>query len=210
MSTFTKALRGLAPVALISAALAVSACASGGAVATDGSRGSGNFGVVRYPGLSSVPGSQPARWSQVEIDQLLELNASCINQLDPQFPNRIAVQVRAATENSLLGALGIGGGSRFLPGTKIEEFGPYGGVAGAFSGAFAGGMSYDTAKAAAIGYCTNLLVAMAQNRDGVLNGISIVPWSSYGRMRLPEATDAPTDPTTSAPRPGMIMPPPPR
>ena len=46
MSTFTKALRGLAPVALVSAALAVSACASGGAVATDGSRGSGNIAVV--------------------------------------------------------------------------------------------------------------------------------------------------------------------
>ena len=209
MSTFTKALRGLAPVALISAALAVSACASGGAVATDGSRGSGNFGIVRYAGLSSVPGSQPARWSQLEIDQVLELDAACKNQLDPQFPNKVAAIARGAVENSFWGFLGIGGGSQSLPNTEFLDYGGYGGAAGAASGAFAGSMSYDNARKYAQGYCVSLQTGWAQN-EGALQGIGIVPWVSYGRMRLPEATDAPTDPTTSAPRPGMIMPPPPR
>lgn len=203
MITFKTATRGLALAALFAG---LAACGTPGAVATNGSAGSGTFMVARYEGLSSVQGSRPARWTQTEIDQVLELDQVCRNQLDPQFPNKVEAIARGAAENSLWSFLGIGGGSGALPGADPADYGPYGAAAGAASGAFAGSMSYDNARKYAQSYCVSLQVGWAQN-EGALRGVGIVPWVSYGRPRIPQAVG---DPSTEGAVAGQTNRPPPR
>lgn len=188
MITIKLAMRGLALASVLALGAGLSACGSTGAAATNGSHSSGSYAVVRYAGLSSVEGSQPGRWSQLEIDQLLELDASCSDQLDPQFPNKVLAIVEGTVENSLLTALGVGGGSNSLTGANPAEYGAYGAAAGAVSGGVSENTAQNSARKYAQAYCVQLQIGWAQ-QEGALRRIGVVPFTARGRTRLPGPTD---------------------
>ncbi|MBU2103528.1 hypothetical protein KKD81_00370 [Patescibacteria group bacterium] len=197
MKTMKKRAGGIALVS----AIAMSLAACGGNQAAD-TGFSGSYAVVHYPGLSSVEGSTPARFSQIEIDQILELDRACRNQLDGQLPGRLQSILQNAGENSIFTAIGVAAGAALgFTGIEVVDYLAYGAGAGAGSGAFYGNDRHRTAERYAQAYCTATFTWMANERDGALRGIGIIPWTGSGRTTLPNPTSSTTDPTSRGANP---------
>jgi hypothetical protein len=182
--------------ALASAALLLAGCASGFekyatsdelAAAPPAARAQMNdpikapvgvdYMIVRYPGLPDVPGSTPAIWSPRQYRQLQFLWAhGCVDQLKPAT----AGTKRKSIGKETLGyaaaqGLGLFVGVLPFPGAKPLQYGGEGLSAGGFNGSKYGDDRHDEAVKYDGGYCMALQVNFAQQEDGQLGKIGIIP-----------------------------------
>ncbi|GEM_PF-5537289 len=198
MKTMIK--RRIGGIALASA-IAMSLAACGGNQAAD-TGFSGAYALVHYPGLSDVVGSTPARFSQTEINQVLELDQACRTQLKGQLPGRLQSILQNGGENAIFTAIGVATGAELgFAGVEVLDYLAYGAGSGAGSGAFYGNDRHRTAERYAQAYCTATFAWMASERDGALQGIAIIPWTGSGRTTLPSPTSSPTDPMSRGANP---------
>ncbi|MCR4275890.1 MAG: hypothetical protein NUV90_00700 [Candidatus Parcubacteria bacterium] len=172
---------------------------------------SGAFAVIRAPGdIPHLPASngKRARLSQIEIDQILYLDADCQAQLFEQLPGWAQAVVKEGGWGALATGIGEWAFASYFPGAVVSHYLQGGAVLGAVTGANSGRSRQETSAKGAQAYCVILQLYETKNRyPGTLPGINVVPWYGNGDVGLQKSTNATTDPTLSPVR-GNQMPPP--
>ncbi len=174
------------------------ACASTGTI-RQGNGFSGTYAVVPEAGnIPYVPESngKQARWSNVELSQVLYLDKYCQEKLFPQLPGWAQAIVKEGGWSALVIAIGEGGFAAAFPGANIARY-MLGGLGYGFAaGTNTGRYRQSTSEKAAQSYCVARQVQDAGQRYGILGGIEIIPWYGNGRVSLPKATDSVDQPST--------------
>lgn len=202
-----KYLRGVAVSALMGFSLM--ACAGTIHENADGTReyfSGASVPVKLPPNIPGVPesatpdGGMKVRWATIEIDQYLYLDASCQDQLFNYLPGWAQAIVKEGGWGALATAVGEGAFASAFPGVEITRY-VLGGLGfGAAVGANTGRYRQDGAEKASAGYCTTILVYLAQNKYGILEDVGAIPWYGNGRTTLPEPTPGATIPARTAPQ----------
>ncbi|PIR82970.1 hypothetical protein COU19_03095 [Candidatus Kaiserbacteria bacterium CG10_big_fil_rev_8_21_14_0_10_56_12] len=149
---------------------------------------SGAVAVVRLPGdIPHVPESRgkAARWSSVEMSQVLFLDADCQRQLYSKLPSWAQAIAKEGGWGALAVAVGEGAFVSAFPGADVVRY-VLGGLGyGAAAGANTGRYRQDGAEKAAQGYCVMLNAWEAKQRYGILTGLNFVLWYGDGHTSLP-------------------------
>ena len=159
---------------------------------------SGSYAVVLTAGdIPHAPDSKGkrGRWSQIEVDQVLYLDAYCQSELFKQLPGWAQAIVTEGGWSALAVAIGEGGFASAFPGAEVARFVLGGFGFGFATGANTGRYRQESSAKGAQGYCVLLQVWEAKNRYKILEGVHVVPWYGNGNTGLPKARDR-----TSAPR----------
>ncbi len=173
---------------------------AGGNIHKDGRNFSGTFAVVKLPGnIPYIPASngKGARLSQIEIDQILYLDASCQQQLFEQLPGWAQAIVKEGGWSALVVAVGEYGFASAFPGVELVRYFLGGLGYGSAAGINTARIRQDGSEKAAQGYCVLLQVWELKKRYHALEGVSIIPWYGDGHVAAPKATDKTSTPTLS-------------
>ncbi len=159
---------------------------------------SGSFAVIRAAGdIPGIPASKGkrARWSKIEKEQVLYLDADCQQQLFEQLPGWAQALAKESGWSALATAVGEGGFASAFPGAEVTRYFLGGLGYGASAGLNTARYRQDSSEKGSLGYCVLLQIWETKNRyPGHLEGINVVPWYGDGHTSLPDATDATTAP----------------
>ncbi len=160
---------------------------------------SGSVAFVLAPGdIPGIPESKGkrARWSPVEIEQTLYIDADCQSQLYLQLPGVMQALVKEGGWSALATAVGEGLFASVFPGAAVATYMRGGAGIGAATGANTGRYRQDSSVKGALGYCDVLNLWETKYRyPGHLTGINAVPWYGNGQTTLPKAKDSRDAPT---------------
>ena len=160
---------------------------------------SGAFAVIRAPSnIPYLPASKDkeARLSDIEIAQILHLDADCQKQLFDQLPGWAQSVVKEGGWGALATGVGEWAFASYFPGAVVAHYLQGGAVLGAAGGANSGRARQESSTKSAQAYCMVLQLQETKNRyPGTLSGINVVPWVGSGKVMVPKATNAVTDPT---------------
>ncbi len=151
---------------------------------------SGSVAVIRLPGdIPHVPESngKRARWTQVERDQVLYLDADCQMQLYKQLPGWAQAIVREGGWQALATAVGQMALKIAVPELDVVRYALAGMGYGAPSGANTGRYRQDSSEKSAQGYCLIMNGWEAKKQYGILPGVNFIPWVGDGHSELPAA-----------------------
>ena len=159
---------------------------------------SGAYAVVRVASdIPHVPLSKgkQARWSKIEVDQMLYLDAHCQSELFKQLPDWAQAIVKEGGWSALATAVGEGAFASAFPGVEVAHY-VLGGLGfGTAIGANTGRYRQESSLKGSQGYCVLMQVWDVRNRYSILEGILPIPWSGNGAAKLPKASDATSAPT---------------
>lgn len=171
---------------------------------------SGSYAPIRAAGdIPHAPASngKQARWSQIEVDQILYLDAYCQSELFKQLPKWAQAIAGEGGWSALATAVGEGAFASAFPGADVARY-VLGGLGFGFaSGANTGRYRQDGSEKGAMAYCMVLQIWEARNRYQILEGISAVPWYGNGTTTLPKATNSTSDPATPSAKTNGSIPP---
>ncbi|MFA7302581.1 MAG: hypothetical protein WC030_02430 [Candidatus Paceibacterota bacterium] len=202
-TTFIQRVATLVATALLFGLAGCAAIDAGGTIRKDaaalhgdysGEGFSGAVSVVRLPGdIPGVPESagKTARWSQIEVEQVLYLDADCQRQLFDQLPGWAQAIAKEGGWSALAVAVGQVGFAAAFPGADLARYFLAGLGYGFPAGANTGRYRQDGAEKSAQGYCVVLNAWEAKKRYGILAGINFTPWHGNGHTTLPKAQSAP-------------------
>lgn len=192
----------------ILASITLGACGGTGTIKPDPAALHGDFsgkdfsGAVAFvPVASNIPrvpasnGKKP-RLSEVEIEQMLYIDAHCQTELFKQLPGWAQAIAKEGGWSALAIAVGEAGFAAEFPGAEVARYFLGGLGYGFFAGTNTGRYRQESSEKGSQGYCVVLQMWAVQNRyPGTLEGFLAVPWYGNGQTSLPKATDSPTAPT---------------
>ncbi len=129
--------------------------------------------VVKYPEGGAVPYITWHEWTIIK-----KMAKSCQAQISPQMSSPAESVLASGFAYGAAGAIGVGIGSLFLPGTIFKRYAGYGGAAGAVSGGVYGLIMWSYNDVSTVASCAKDFV----HRHG-LQDIFIYP--AYVRARHP-------------------------
>lgn len=138
----------------------LSGCASIGSFNGFSSNPMSKLVVVKYPFGNNVPYITKYEWRVIS-----GMAKTCQMQIDPQMSSPAESAVATAGSYGIAGAIGVGAGSTFLPGTVLKQYLGYGGAAGAVTGGAYGLTMWSFADVSAVASCARDFVRRAGLKD---------------------------------------------
>ena len=173
---------------------------------------SGSFAMIpddcNIPGVpASACAKARPRWSQIEVDQVLHIDANCQVWLFKQLPPWAIKILSEGGWGALVTAVGETGFAAAFPGAKLVRYFLAGLGYSLPSWANNGRIETEQSQYSSAGYCATIKIRRAQKRYHILRGWDAIPVVG-GHTTLPVPTDSVNSPQLPYVRGGTLPPPP--